>query len=181
MIRGVVVVLTCNRGDFLMLRALRSGLLIVGWLAWPLLARAGSFDIDFKVEADKMTKTAQADSTAAGAKPKERPVLTVKAGTRLTARWKLTNTEKATFKDVVVHFFVVKEEKAGQATVPKLNKDVAAESALTMDFEPKDSTRGELAFTLDTPGVYLLRVETIGAGNGGDGHEHFAAVDVVVE
>jgi hypothetical protein len=162
-----------------MVRALCSGLLI---LVWPLLARAGHFEIDFKVEADKVAKTAQADTTMAGAKPKERPVLTVKAKSRITARWKLTNTDpKVTFKDVVVHFFAVKEEKAGQVTVPKLNKDVAAESALTMDFEPKDSTRGELAFTIDTPGVYLLRVETIGAANGADGHEHFAAVDVVVE
>jgi hypothetical protein len=163
-------------------RALCSGLLILGWLSWPLPATAAPFDIDFKVEADKVSKTAGADTAAVGVKPKERPVLHVKAKSRITATWKLTNTDpKKTFKDVVVHFFAVKEEKAGQVTVPKLNKDVAAESALTMDFEPRDNSQGELAFTIDTPGVYLVRVETIGAAAGTDKEEYFAAIDVVVE
>jgi len=39
-----------------------------------------------------------------------------------------------------------------------------------------------LTFTIDTPGVYLVRLETIGAaGRDPDAHEHFAALDVVVE
>jgi hypothetical protein len=72
-------------------------------------------------------------------------------------------------------------DKVGQTTVPKLNRGVAAESALTMDFRPKESTHGELTFRIDTPGVYLVRVETIGAAVGLEGHEHFATLDVVVE
>jgi hypothetical protein len=58
---------------------------------------------------------------------------------------------------------------------------VAAESALTMDFNPKDATRGELSFTLERPGFYLLRLETIGAAVGADGQEYFAALDLEVE
>jgi hypothetical protein len=162
-----------------MLPVLRSGLLLLGWLCCPLLASANSFDIDFKVEADKVSKTAGTDTTAPGARPKERPVLHVKAKSRITASWKLTNTDKTTFKDVIVHFFAVKEEKAGQTTVPKLTKDVAAESALTMDFEPRDSSRGELALTIDTPGSYLVRVEIRDASN--KNVLDFAALDVVVE
>ena len=51
----------------------------------------------------------------------------------------------------------------GQRNVPKLNMGVAAESALTMDFAPKDATRGALSFTIERPGFYLLRLETRGA------------------
>ena len=56
-----------------------------------------------------------------------------------------------------------------------------AETALTMDFQPKDQTKGELTFTLDQPGLYLLHLETIGAAVGAEGHEHFAALDLSVQ
>lgn len=143
-------------------------------------ARADHFAIDLKVTAGKASKTAHADTAGIGVKPKPRGVLEVKAGERLTVSWTMRNSGKAAVKNVVVHFFAVKEAKAGQEAVPKLNKDVAAESALTMDFKPKDKAEGELTFTLATPGAYLIRVETIGAAAGKDGHEHFAALDVVV-
>jgi hypothetical protein len=164
-------------------RALLCGLLVLGWVLRPPAASAHHITIDLKVQADKATKTAAAEIAAPGVKPKSRGVLRVRAGTPITARWTLTNADaKTTYKDVLVHFFTVKIDKVGQATVPKLTRGVAAESALTMDFRPKDATKGGLTFTIDTPGVYLLRLETIGAaGAGPDAHEHFAALDVVVE
>ena len=64
--------------------------------------------------------------------------------------------------------------------MPKLDKGVIAESALSMDFGPKDKSEGELSFTIDKPGCYLLRLETIGATAGPAGHEDFAALDVEV-
>ena len=107
--------------------------------------------------------------------------LEARAGQRVTVKWTLRSTDpKTTYKDVTVHFFAVKEEKAGQQTVPNLNRDVAVETALSMDFKPKDATDGELSFTIDKPGSYLLRLETIGAAVGVEGHEHFAALDLVV-
>jgi hypothetical protein len=162
-------------------RVLLCGLLLSGLLR-PGVAAAHHFTIDLKVQAGKASKTASAETAAPGAKPKPRAVLRVRAKTPITARWTMTNADaKTTYKDVLVHFFTVKIDKLGQATVPKLVKGVAAESALTMDFKPKDATRGELTFTIDTPGVYLLRLETIGAAVGADGHEHFAALDLLVE
>ena len=113
------------------------------------------------------------------AKPKERDVLEVKAGDRVTVQWKLNSTDaKAVLKDVTVHFFAVKEDQAGQPAVPKLDKGVVAETALTMDFGPKDKNESELTFTIDKPGCYLFRVETIGSAAGPAGHEDFAAIDV---
>src|SRR5439155_1522421 len=108
---------------------------------------------DLKVQADKATKSASAQVAAPGVKPKPRGVLRVRARTPITARWTLTNADpKTTFKDVLVHFFTVKIDNLGQTVVPKLTKGVMAESALTMDFGPKDATKGELTFTIDTPG-----------------------------
>jgi len=99
----------------------------------------------------------------------------------LTVHWTLRNVDtRASFKDVLVHFFVVKIDKAGQAVVPKLDRDVVAESALTMDFKPKEKAEGEVTLRLPRPGAYLMRLETIGAVTGPAGHEDFAALDVSV-
>lgn len=151
-------------------------------LALPAQAAwADHFAFDLEVKAKESAKKAQADIAGLGVKPKPRLKLEVKAGEPITAKWTLTYTAaKGKAKNVVVHFFVVKEEQAGQATIPKLDKDVTVETALAMDFGPKEKNQGDLTFTLDKPGVYLLRVETIGAGAGLEGHEHFSSLDVVV-
>jgi hypothetical protein len=154
---------------------------LLGLLSWTAAARADHFAIELEARAGKESKTAHTEAVALGATPKPRPVLEVKAGERVTVKWTLRCTDpKETYKDVVVHFFAVKEEKTGQQAVPKLDRDVTAESALTMDFKPKDANDGELSLTIDRPGSYLLRVETIGAAVGLEGHEHFAALDLVV-
>ncbi len=143
---------------------------------------AEPFAIDFTVRAGKASQTAHAESASRLATPKDRAVLEIKAGERITVRWKLTGTDpKETIKDVTVHFFAVKEEKANQPTVPKLDKGVVAESALSMDFGPNDKNECELTFTVDKPGAYLLRLETVGAITAPGGHEDFAALDVKVE
>jgi hypothetical protein len=156
-------------------------LAVAAGLSGALAVRADEFAIDLEARADKASKAAHAEKVALGTTPKQRPVLEARAGQRVTVKWTLRSTDpKTTYKDVTVHFFAVKEEKAGQQTVPRLDKDVAVETALSMDFKPKDATDGELSFTIDKPGSYLLRLETIGAAVGVEGHEHFAALDLVV-
>ncbi len=142
-------------------------------------ARADDFAIDLEARQGKASRTAHAGQLAIGARAKPRGLLVVKAGERVTVKWTLTRTaSKEVVKDVVVHLFVVKEEKAGQRAVPKLDRDVLAETAMTMDFNPKDRAHGDLTFSIEKPGTYLLRLETIGAARGPEGHEHFAALDV---
>jgi hypothetical protein len=144
-------------------------------------ARADHLSLELTVQTSAKTKTADADIAAIGVKPKARGVLEAGLGKALTVKYSVTSTaKKDTAKDVVIHFFVVKIDKVGQTAVPKLDKDVAVESAVTMDFKPKDKAKGEMSFTIEKPGVYLLRLETIGAAQGVDGHEHFAALDLVV-
>ncbi len=61
----------------------------------------------------------------------------------------------------------------------EFDKDAILQTALTMDFKPKDKTEGELSLQVDKPGTYLLRLETKGAAVGPDDHEHFATLDVI--
>jgi hypothetical protein len=144
-------------------------------------ARADHFSIDLKVQAGKESKTAQAETASLGSKAKKREVLHAKVGDRITVQWTMTNNAKMAVKNVLVHFFAVKQGEIGQKTTPKLDKGVVAESALVMDFNPKDKTKGELSFVIDRAGPYLLRLETIGAAIGDSGHEHFAALDLLVK
>src|SRR5690242_3337477 len=96
-------------------------LVLLGWLSAAAVARADHFAIDLEARGGKDSKTAHAETAALGATPKPRPVLEVKAGQRVTVTWTLRCTDpKETYKDVLVHFFAVKEEKAGQQAVPKL-------------------------------------------------------------
>jgi hypothetical protein len=155
-------------------------LILLPALAGQLPAETPPFAIDLTAHVGKVTKTAHAEVTALRPKAVARPVLEVKAGQRITVRWTLKRSAKSVVKDVLVHCFVVKEEAAGQAAVPKLNKGVAVESALTMDFKAGDQAEGDLSFLLDGPGPYLLRLETIGAAAAGDAQETFAALDMVV-
>jgi hypothetical protein len=164
--------------------AIGFGLCLLAWAApWPARLRADHFTINLKVETSAGSRTVHAQAaTLGGAKSPSRPLLEGASGKPIAIHWTLTSTERSeTFKDVLVHFFIVKEEKAGQQVVPKLDKQVEVESALTMDFKPGDKSQGEQTFQIDKPGVYLVRLETVGAAVGGDGHEHFAALDLVIK
>jgi hypothetical protein len=160
----------------------------VSTICWVLVARllssihaeAGPFAIDLEVRAAKASATAHAEAADRRSKPKARGVLEAKAGQQIAVRWKLRRTAKDVVKDVVVHFYVAREERVGQQTVPDLSKDVAVESALSLDFKPQGTAQGKLSFAIEKPGCYLLRLETIGAAVTLDGHEYYAAVDVVI-
>jgi hypothetical protein len=145
-------------------------------------AQAHHFAIGLEARAGEARRAARAEMLAPGVKTKGRPVLRIKAGQRVMVQWTLTNRDgKATYKDVLVHCFVVREDQVGQQQVPKLTEGVVVESALTMDFRPGDRSRGQFSCTIDQPGAYLLRLETIGAADGVEGHEHYAALDVAAE
>ncbi len=65
-----------------------------------------------------------------------------------------------TREDVLVHFYVVKEDQPGQPAVREIKPgSVQLESALTMDFHDGDDTRAELSLLLQDPGVYMVRLE----------------------
>jgi hypothetical protein len=163
-----------------MIRSAAGSVMLLLLFSWPL--RADHFTVELKAQAGKLSLTAETATASLGAIAKKRGVLQVKAGQRISVRWTMKNKDpKESLKNVLVHFFAVREQELGQKTTPKLNKDVSAETALTMDFNPNDKAEGELSFTIDQAGPYLLRVETIGAAVGAEGHEHFAALELLVQ
>jgi hypothetical protein len=107
-------------------------------------------------------------------------VLQAKSGERVIVHWVITRgARQPAVKNVLVHFFVVPLEKAGQTSIPKGDKNNPVESAIVMDFKTGLKAQGEVTFTIKQPGAYLLRLETIGAGDT-DGRESSAALDLVL-
>jgi hypothetical protein len=108
-------------------------------------------------------------------------VVKVKAGEPIKIQYMLTNVyPHKTLENVVVHFYVAKEEKVGQKATPDLGVEanVVLESAFEMDFKPGAKAGARNSLKLDQPGVYLIRVESKQTQSD---HEHFAAIDLVVE
>jgi hypothetical protein len=157
-------------------------LLTVGSVLNPLFSRADSFAIELEAKAAKNSQKTQGKTAATPEKPKSRVMLSAEVGKPIQVTWKVTSTAtREEMKDVLIHLFVVRLPQVGQTAVPKLDRDVAAETALTMDFQPKDTAHGALEFQIDKPGAYLVRVETRGGANSGNAPDHFAALDLVVK
>ena len=84
------------------------------------------------------------------------------------------------FKDALIHFYVVKIDKAGQNPPPLEPKVVVIETAQTLDFTADISASAELEFKPDKPGIYLVRVESQNTAEHA-AHEHFAAMEIHVK
>ena len=90
-----------------------------------------------------------------------RPVLKAKAGEPIKVQWIFTNVyPHKTLENVVVHFFIARQEKVGQKELPDLRGDVVLETAFDMDFKPGRQGGGRNTVRIDAPGVYLVRVES---------------------
>lgn len=121
------------------------------------------------------------DEAPASGRKQSRSVIELERDKAVILRWHAENKHKSdTYEDVLMHFFVVEEKRVGQSDVPKLSAGVIYEGALTSDFRPHDATDWQATFKIANAGNYLLRVETIGMA-AKHGHEHFAAIDLVVK
>ncbi len=143
---------------------------------------AGEFELQLQVNAgDRQIRTEETAESPTTKTPPPRHVAELTHDQEVRVSWHAENTGEAKeFEDVLVHFFVVKEEKTGQIEVPKLTENVMYEGALTMDFKPHEKADWQFALTIPEPGSYLLRVETIGMLDK-HGHEHYAAMDLIVK
>ncbi|HZT33715.1 MAG TPA: hypothetical protein VFA33_27745 [Bryobacteraceae bacterium] len=142
---------------------------------------ASADDLCTRLAARSGGRQQTAAGQAANAAPAPRPLLVVKSGAPISVEWSVVNADKpGAIRDVTLHCFLAPESTAGQRETPKLGPDTVYESALTMDFEAKGRGAADFVLQAPAPGVYLLRVETIGAAKD-HGHEHYAAMDVKVE
>ncbi|MDB5910569.1 MAG: hypothetical protein JWP34_4683 [Massilia sp.] len=149
------------------------------WLA-AATARAEHFVIELTATAsnDKATSGADTFPPAEGHKP--RPVCHAKVGEPLVLQFFVTsNFPHNTIKNVKIRYFVVAQEKAGQAGAPPRNDAPIAEGEFVMDFKPETGKVGlRQKLHIDKKGVYLVRVES---ENSDSDHEHFSALDLVIE
>lgn len=135
---------------------------------------------DGEKEGEKV-KTTKTRKQPSAEEPSPRPVFKVKRNEQVQVRWKAKHHGKSeTLKNVLVHFYVDEEKKAGQKRPPKLGKDVIHEGALTLDFKPGNKATGRFRLKIPQAGAYLIRVETRNLLDQ-HGHEHYAALDLVVE
>ena len=141
-------------------------------------ARAEHAKIQLEVAGRRDQVTAYVDQTPPEWGKNPRPILKVRPNERVKIQFMLTNVyPHKTLENVVVHFFVVREEKAGQKEIPDLKGEVVLESAFDMDFKPGGKAGQRTTLKIAEPGTYLIRVET---RNTQSDHEHFAAIDLVV-
>ena len=146
------------------------------WLAVPVCLRAEDFSVGLQARSQAQQQVARSADAS-----KARPVLAAKAGENLRVQWTVMNAEKGpAVPDVTVHVFLERESAAGQIEPPKPGAQAAYESALIMDFEPGAKSSGDLLVQAPGSGIYLLRVETIGAAKK-LGREYFTALDVKVQ
>ena len=145
----------------------------------PAPTRAEHAKINLDVSASGEQVTAFVDQTPPDHGKNPRPVIKVKAGEPIKIQWMFINIyPNKTLENVVVHFFVVREAKVGQKELPELNESVVLETAFDMDFRPGGKAGQRNTLRLSEPGVYLIRVES---GKTQSDHEHFAAIDLVIE
>jgi len=152
----------------------------------PLTLRAEHADIDLRLVhldpntgKDKEETTASADREPPEGGYNARPLANVKAGEPLALEFFLTNTyPHGVKKNVVVRYFVIREDKPRQKNTPDPAKGSITDGQFQMNFKPKCRVGARVNFRIKEPGYYLLRVET---QNTDSDHEHFSAIDVKVE
>ena len=136
-----------------------------------------------KISLDVVTpqgqKTAFVDQTPPDWGKNPRPIVKAKVNEPIKVQWAFTNVyPHKTLENAVIHFYVAREEKPGQHEAPDLREEVVVESAFEMDFKPGAKAGQRQTFRIDTPGTYLIRIESRQTQSD---HEHFAAVDLVIE
>jgi hypothetical protein len=143
-------------------------------------ARGAGFAAELKVTDGKATQSDKNKPPPAPDQTVHRVTLESSADAHFTATWKVVRKDTVEAKDALVHFVVVKLDRQGQA-VPALEPGrVTIECALTMDFAKDKTASGSQPFSIDSPGIYLVRIEA-----GGDpdkpGQEDFAEIELIVK
>ena len=160
--------------------------ILVALAIWVMAAnpeptRAEHAKISLDVSASGEQVTAFVDQTPPEHGKNPRPVLRARAGEPIKVQFLLTNVyPHKTLENVVVHFYIARQGAVGQKPTPDLGVEggPVLESAYEMDFKPGAKAGARHTLRVDQPGAYLVRVESRQTGSD---HEHFAAVDLVVE
>ena len=148
-------------------------------LAGGRIARGAGYELSLETTDGKEKRMTHSRPAEAGKPAEKRVQMAVRPDAQFAATWTVKRTGKDEAKDALVHFYVVRIGRPGEAPPPLEPKHVIIESALTMDFPTGETASASLKFKVEEPGVYLVRIET--RPNADEpGHEDFAAMDLVV-
>lgn len=152
---------------------------IIGANPGPTRAEHAKINLDVAASGEQVT--AFVDQTPPDHGKNPRPTIKAKAGEPIKIQFLFTNVyPHKTLENVVVHFYIARQGAVAQQPTPDLGVEgvLVLESAFEMDFKPGAKAGARNTLRIDKPGVYLVRVESRQTGSD---HEHFAAVDLVVE
>jgi len=152
--------------------------LVIGFFGAS-IAHAAGFEASLSVSQGNTRQSTKTAATTRGALER-RVQLAGPPGARFTATWKMTRTAKDQADDVLVHFYVVKLDRPGEAPPPLDPNRVVIESALTMDFPSGEAASANQPFRIDEPGVYLVRIE-IAIDTQHAAREDYAEMELVVK
>jgi hypothetical protein len=154
--------------------------------------RAEHARIDLSVSRKGKEVTASADREPPAGGRNEPPVLKVTVNEPLVFQFFLTNTyPHGVIEHVRVRYYVARVGQLGRKpssflnwpgpddnSQPPLQDGVVTEGQFFMDFKPDCRVGARLKLKISKPGYYSARVETL---NTQSDHEHFSAIDLVVE
>jgi hypothetical protein len=143
-------------------------------------ARAEHFKIELTVKSAQDEPTAHSDTDPPPEGSNPRPLCHAKRGEDLTLQFFFTsNFPHETLKNVTVHYYIAPEKEAGKKAMAEPGKPNVLEGDFTMDFKPVTGRVGlRQRIHIDQAGTYIVRVES---RHSDSDHEHFAAIDLVVE
>jgi hypothetical protein len=180
-----------NSCRFAAIRLVTFALLVVGATS---AVRAEHARIDLRVIAGlgkEASATSDTDPPAGGRNTP--PVFKVKVNQPLVLQFFFTNTDPHhDVEQVQVRYYVVRVEKLGRKPAaslrdsngpekesqPFLEPGVVTRGQFLMDFKPECKVGTRLKFQIPAPGIYSVRVGSVGTQSD---HEHFSAIDLVVE
>ena len=158
---------------------MRSILFVTGVLLLTTAARAEHFEISLIVKSAHDQAEAHSDTDPPPQGLKDRPLCRAKRGEELTLQFMLaSNFPHDTKKRVTIRYFIAPEKEAGKKAAPDIGRKPITEGTFLMDFKPDGRVGLRQRLHIDTPGAYLVRVQS---EHSDSDHEHFAALDLVVE
>jgi len=143
-------------------------------------ARAEHFVIELTIQAPQEEATAHSDTDPPPQGHNPRPICHAKVGDDLTLQFFVTsNFPHNVLKGVNVRYYIAPEKEAGNKSPPETDKASVTEGTFLMDFKPETGRVGlRQRLHIDKKGAYIVRVESEHSDND---HEHFAALDLVIE
>jgi len=159
-------------------------LLVLGALCFGVLmpanpVRAEHFAIDLTIQAagDQATAHSDTDPPAQGLNP--RPVCHARRGEEFTLQFLLRSSfPHGTKKSVTIKYSIIAEKEAGKKNAPLADATPILSGSFVMDFKPDGKVGLRQRLHIDRAGAYIVRV---GSEHSDSDHEHFAALDLVIE